>query len=99
RDVAERPDLGAPRLPAREHEVLQRATLTRVHAKAARRVLYEDLTGRHAVDGTASVRRTIPASVRTKAGSSFGISIRSSLTPSSRASPAASTSRSQRISR
>src|SRR5207248_11797806 len=32
----------------------------------------------HAGDGTDSARLTIPASVRTKAGSAFGISIRSS---------------------
>src|SRR5205085_8231778 len=51
----------------------------------------------HAGDGTDSARLTILASVRTKAGSAFGISIRSSCSPSSAAFACASTSRSQRI--
>ena len=79
RDVAQRPDVGAP-VPLRANEqILERAALARVDAEAPRGVLDEDLSGSHAGDGTDRCRRTISASVRTKAGSSFGISIRASV--------------------
>src|SRR6185312_6783006 len=81
-DVAERPDVGAARVPPREEEILQRTALARVDAKAPCRMLDGDLARSHAADGTPSSRRTIVASVRTNAASSFGISIRSSASPS-----------------
>src|SRR5262249_31682385 len=72
RAVAERPPVGASRVPAREQEVLERPILARVDAEAPRGVLDVDLAASHAGDGTASTRWTIPASVATNAGSSFG---------------------------
>src|SRR5581483_6390524 len=93
-DVAQRPDVGAAGPSPRDDEILERAALARVDAEAARGMLDVDLAGSH---GRALV--TMAASVRTNAGSAFGISIRSSRIPSAAAFSCASTSRSQRISR
>ena len=83
--------------PARDEDVLQRPVRLRVHAKVARDPVDDDPAGDHAA--TASALRTISASARTNRGSSFGISMRSSRSPSSRALACASLSMSQRISR
>src|SRR5207237_8643991 len=99
-DVLEGPNLAGLRRAAREHEVLQRPALARVHLEAARDALDLDLARSHpADDGSGSRRRTRPASTRTKAGSAFVISMRTSRMPSSRAFSRASVSMSQRISR
>ena len=74
-------DVGAAHAAARDDQILQRAVLARIDAEAARGVLDDDLSGPHARDGTPSARRAIPASVRTNAGSAFGISIRSTPHP------------------
>ena len=68
-----------PRAPAaRDEQLLQRAYGLRVDAEAAARAVDLDGAGlRHALDGSAAARRTMPARTRMKAGSAFGISIRS----------------------
>src|SRR5439155_5585380 len=99
RHVPKGPDLRGLRA-AGEHEVLQRPALPRVDLEAARDAVDRDLARSHpADDGSGSRRRTRPARTRTKAGSAFGISIRSRRMPSSRAFSCASVSMSQRISR
>ena len=97
-DVLERLHLPRLRAPA-DHELLQGARLLRVDPETPRGALDPDLSRSHALDATGSARRTIPANTRTKAGSSFGISIRSSRSPSSAAFSRASMSRSHLISR
>src|SRR5436305_7137709 len=98
--VLEGPDLCGLRRAASEDEVLQRPALPRVDLEAARDAVDRDLARSHpADDGSGSRRRTSPASTRPKAGSAFGISIRSRRIPSSRAFSCASVSMSQRISR
>ena len=87
---------------AEDEQLLQAARLVRVDAEAARDPLDADLARLHACltpGRYRGVRRTRAASTRMNAGSAFGSSIRSSRSPSSRARSAASTSRSQRISR
>ena len=62
----------------RDEQLLQRPHGLRVDAEAAAGAV--DLDGarlRHALDGSAAARRTMPASTRMNAGSAFGISIRS----------------------
>ncbi len=78
RDVAQRPDVRPPRATPRDEQLLERANGLRVDAEAAAGAV--DLDGarlRHALEGSAAARRTMPARTRTKAGSAFGISIRS----------------------
>ena len=101
-DVAERPDLLRTRPAARDEELLERVRLARADDEPPRDAVDRDLAGAHLPSyaaTAASSRRTIPASTSTKSGSAFGISIRARRMPSSRARSAASTSRSQRISR
>src|SRR5437660_10640015 len=99
RDVAQRDDLGGTRPSTRHDDVLEPAGFARIDLEAPRRTLSDDLSRpNHAFEGTASARRTRPASTLTNAGSAFGISIRPKRIPSSRARSAASWSRSQRIS-
>src|SRR5579884_1248083 len=99
RHVAERPHLRAAVAPAGDDEILERPGLARIDAKATRCVLDGDLARSHAGEGTASSRRTMLARTSTNSESAFGISIRSSSRPSSRALSCASVSMSQRISR
>ena len=98
RDVAQRLHVARTAPAARDEEVLERALRLRVDAEGPRDAVDDDPAGRH-VAAADKLPRTMSASVRTKRGSSFGISIRSSSSPSSRALSCASLSMSQRISR
>src|SRR6266508_3853024 len=98
--ITQREDFGGPGPAARHDDVLEPPGFAGIHLEVPRRPVGDDLSGsNHASEGTASARRTRPASTRMKAGSAFGISIRLKSIPSSRARSAASWSRSQRISR
>ena len=99
RHITQRLDVVAAGAAPLDEEVLERASLSRVHVERPRDALRPDLSRFHAGAGSAAARRTSPASTRTKTGSAFGISILRRRMPSSRARPTASVSRSQRISR
>ena len=83
RDVAERPDLGRLGAVPGEERLLQRPNGLGSDEEAPARPVDDDLAGSHTFERTASARRTIPTRTATKAGSSFGISARSSRRPSS----------------
>ena len=75
-DVIERPHLRGPRPASGDDDVLQPTRFARIHLEVPRGMLGGDLAGsNHASEGTASTRRTSPASTCTNAGSAFGISI------------------------
>src|SRR5262249_26775483 len=71
-DVAERPDLGRPASPAREHEALERARVARVHAEPARDAVDADLASArlgHEATPAPSADVTRSASPPTNSGS------------------------------
>src|SRR4029450_2708578 len=95
RDILQRLDHNRAQMTPADNRLLQRHIPLRVHLEATADALGDDGAGFH----HPRVLRTSSATARTKTGSSFKDSIRSSPTPSCAALSRASTSMSQRISR